>query len=50
MSENNNDIFKGTVEKQTVMEGSKSERTAHVLKTAKGEFPLRLKTSNPFYD
>ncbi len=50
MSENNKDTFKGKVEKLTVMEGSKSERTTHVLKTSQGEFPIRLKTSNPFYD
>jgi len=50
MSGSNADIFKGTVKKVAVMEGSKSERTTHVLKTTKGEFPLRLKTSNPFYD
>ena len=48
MSENDN--FKGTVTKVKVMEGSKSERITHVLKTTKGEFPLRLKSSNPFYD
>ena len=45
-----NDNFKGTVIKVKVMEGSKSERTTHVLKTSKGEFPLRLKSSDPFYD
>ncbi len=50
MSENTNETFKGKVEKVTVMEGSKSERSTYVLKTSKGEFPLRLKTSNPFYD
>ena len=48
MSEN--DHFKGTVVKVKVMEGSKNERTTHVLKNSKGEFPLRLKSSNPFYD
>ncbi|MES2776257.1 MAG: hypothetical protein V4722_18930 [Bacteroidota bacterium] len=48
MSENDN--FKGMVTKVKVMEGSKSERTTHVLKTTKGDFPLRLKSSNPFYD
>ncbi len=48
MSENNQ--FKGTVVKVKVMEGSKSERTTHVLKNSKGEVPLRLKSSNPFYD
>jgi hypothetical protein len=37
VSENNQ--FKGTVVKVKVMEGSKSERTTHVLKN-----------SNPFYD
>ena len=42
--------FKGIVAKEKVMEGSKGERTTHVLKTDEGNFPLRLKTSNPFYD
>ena len=50
MLEKANTNFTGTIVKETVMEGSKSERLTHVLKTPDGNFPLRLKTSNPFYD
>jgi hypothetical protein len=42
--------FSGSVIKETVGKGSKSEHDAVMLETAKGRFLLRRQGGNPFYD